>query len=288
MTNDDRRYRLSSGLAVYAASPGDARRGEYSVGEYFQSDLATLRPGATVFDIGANIGLFSLELLRRHGTDVRIFACEPAPRSFAFLQRNVRELFPDAAVSFRRCAVGERPGRTTLYFRPRVSQMSSLQREGVDDPDELIDAILKEPPAGFRPGASRLRRWLRPRAAALLKMASWWMGREVVEIPCEMTTVSEIIAQSDVETVDLLKVDVEGAELAVLQGIDADHWPKIEALLVEVHNHDGRVETIRGMLEAAGFARIDFSQEWPHEGTHIYMLEASRAARPVEAPASSA
>jgi hypothetical protein len=31
------------------------------------------------------------------------------------------------------------------------------------------------------------------------------------------------------------------------------------------------------MLESAGFPRISFSQEWPHEGTNIYMLEASRA-----------
>jgi FkbM family methyltransferase len=216
MADANRRYLLSNGLSVYGASRGDARRGEYSVGEYFHFDVA-LAPGATVLDIGANIGLFSLELLRRYGTDVRIFACEPAPRSFAFLERNVRELFPDASVSCKCCAVGEQAGRTTLYFRPRVSQMSSLQREGVDDSQELIDAMLKEPPADFPRSFSRLRRWLRPRAATLLKVASWWMGREVVEIPCEMTTVSDIIEQSGVERVDLLKVDVEGAELAVLR-----------------------------------------------------------------------
>jgi FkbM family methyltransferase len=275
MAKTSQRHLLSNGLSVYGASRSDARRGEYSVAEYFHSDLA-LAPDATVFDIGANIGLFSLETLRRYGTGVRIFACEPAPRSFAFLQRNVRELFPGASVSCKCCAVGEQAGKTTLYFRPRVSQMSSLQREGVDDSQELIDAILKEPPADWSHSSSRLRQWLRPRAAALLKAASWWMGREVVEIPCEMTTISDIIEQSHVERVDLLKVDVEGAELAVLRGIKADDWQKIDALMVEVHDYEGRVETIRAMLESAGFSQIEFSQEWPHEGTHIYMLEASR------------
>jgi FkbM family methyltransferase len=276
MANANQRHLLSNGLSVYGASRSDARRGEYSVGEYFDFDLA-LAPDATVFDVGANIGLFSLELLRRYGTDVRIFACEPAPRSFEFLERNVRELFPDATVTCRCCAVGEQAGSTTLYFRPRVSQMSSLQRESVNDSQELIDGILKEPPAGWQHSSSRLRRWLRPKAATLLKAGSWWMGREVVEIPCEMTTVSDIIAQSGVERVDLLKVDVEGAELAVLLGIEADDWQKIQALIVEVHDHDGRVERIRGMLETAGFDRISFTQEWPHEGTNIYMLDASRA-----------
>jgi FkbM family methyltransferase len=277
MANANQRHQLSNGLLVYGASRGDARRGEYSVGEYFHADLG-LAPGATVLDVGANIGLFTLELIRRYGNDVRVIACEPAPRSFAFLERNVRELFPGAAVTCRCCAVGEESGSTTLFFRPRVSQMSSLQRTGVDDSEELIDAILKEPPADFSHGTSRLRRWLRPRAAGLLKLASWWMGREVVEIPCEMTTISEIIEQSGVERVDLLKVDVEGAELSVLLGIKPDDWPKIQALVVEVHDYEGRVETIRGMLESAGFGQIGFSQEWPHEGTNIYMLEAKRAA----------
>jgi FkbM family methyltransferase len=276
VANANQRHLLSNGLSVYGASRSDARRGEYSVGEYFDFDLA-LAAGATVFDVGANIGLFSLELLRRYGTDVRIFACEPAPRSFEFLERNVRELFPDATVTCKCCAVGEQAGTTTLYFRPRLSQMSSLQRDSVNDSQELIDGILKEPPASWQHSSSRLRRWLRPTAATLLKAGSWWMGREVVEIPCEMTTVSDIIEQSGVERVDLLKVDVEGAELAVLLGIKADDWQKIQALIVEVHDHDGRVERIRGMLESAGFGRISFSQEWPHEGTNIYMLDASRA-----------
>ncbi len=283
MANANRRHLLSNGLSVYGASRAEARRDDYLVGEYFHSELA-LGPGATVFDIGANIGLFSLELLRRYGTGVRIFACEPAPRSFAFLERNVHELFPDASVSCRCCAVGEQAGRTTLYFRPRVSQMSSLQRGRIDDSQELIDAILKEPPAGFQRSSSRVRKWLRPRASMLLKAISWWMGREVVEIPCEMTTVSDIIEQSGVERVDLLKVDVEGAELAVLRGIKAEDWQKIGALVAEVHDRDGRVETIRGMLESAGFAQISFSQEWPFEGTNIYMLEAIRALPSVDSP----
>jgi FkbM family methyltransferase len=276
MANAHQRHLLSNGLSVYGASRSDARRGEYSVNEYFDSDLA-LGPGSTVLDIGANIGLFSLELLRRYGTDVHIVACEPAPRSFAFLERNVRELFPDASVSCKCCAVGEQAGSSTLYFRPRVSQMSSLQRDGVNDSQELIDGILKEPPSGWQHSSSQLRRWLRPKAATILKAASWWMGREVVEVPCEMTTISDIIEQSGIERVDLLKVDVEGAELAVLLGVKADDWQKIQSLIVEVHDHDGRVERIRGMLESAGFGRIEFSQEWPHEGTSIYMLEASRA-----------
>ena len=44
---------------------------------------------------------------------------------------------------------------------------------------------------------------------------------------CQLKTLSEVIRESQVERIDLLKVDVEKSELDVLAGIDEDDWPKI-------------------------------------------------------------
>src|SRR5262249_41902221 len=46
-----------------------------------------LRPGDTVVDVGANIGLFAL-LVRLEVPDARILAIEPAPAAFARLAAN--------------------------------------------------------------------------------------------------------------------------------------------------------------------------------------------------------
>ena len=38
------------------------------------------------------------------------------------------------------------------------------------------------------------------------------------------------------------KVDVEGAEAAVLQGVEPGHWPAIRQVVVEVNDIDGAAE----------------------------------------------
>ena len=45
---------------------------------------------------------------------------------------------------------------------------------------------------------------------------------------CELRTLSRFIDAHDVKTIDLLKIDVEGAELAVLGSIKEDHWGRIK------------------------------------------------------------
>lgn len=268
---------LRSGLSVQGLSRTESRREQYLIGEYFRSDFAW-RPGMTVFDIGANVGMFSLELLRRCDGDARIFAFEPAPSSFEMLERNIRESFGNAPVSVRRVAVSDRRGQATLYHRPRLSVLSSLRPEPIIDGPSAVDAILKEPPSDYPQRLSApVRRILRPVISPLLRLFCWWLAVKVVEVPCEVTTVSDVIRESGVERVDLLKVDVEGAELDVLRGITDEDWPKIQAIAAEVHDIDGRAETIRALLTSAGFDRVDITQEWPFEGTSVYMLDARRA-----------
>jgi len=61
-------------------------------GEYEGSNLAFLKsvckPGATVVDIGANIGVFTLAASQSVGPSGAVFAFEPAPGIFHRLSRN--------------------------------------------------------------------------------------------------------------------------------------------------------------------------------------------------------
>lgn len=56
--------------------------------EYLRHGIV-LRPGDTIFDVGANIGLFALRAVRACGNDLRLFAFEPVPDTFRYLQKNL-------------------------------------------------------------------------------------------------------------------------------------------------------------------------------------------------------
>jgi hypothetical protein len=53
--------------------------------------------------------------------------------------------------------------------------------------------------------------------------------------------------------VDLLKVNVEKAELDVLGGIREEHWDRIPQLVVQVHDIEGRVDRVRADLHGRGY-----------------------------------
>lgn len=269
------RVTLPSGLSVSGASRADARS-QHFVLDYFRPGV-DIHGGMTVLDVGANIGFFSLEVLRRCGGDVNLFAFEPAPETFTRLRRNVRTLFPDAPAHLDRRALADSPGEATLYHRPRISVTSSLRREPLGDADVLLEGMLRDPPAEYR---GVFPAWFRQLphglAAALLRLAARWAHGRVVETPCAVTTVSAVLREHAIGQVDFLKVDVEGAELDVLRGIEPEDWPRVRRLAVEVHDLDGRVRTIRGLLEANGFDQVSVTQDWPFEGTNVYMVHAAR------------
>jgi FkbM family methyltransferase len=256
-----RRRVLPNGLEVSGASRVDTRYQQFIL-DYFRPDVDFFP--MTVMDVGANIGLFSLEVLRRCGGDVALLAFEPAPETFAHLRQNLAEHFPDARVRLFRRAVGERPGEATFYFRPGASATSSLYPEAMGgDTGPIIDAVVRELPAGADGPQvpAWFRRLPRPVIQQLIRIGARLMVKPPVETRCKVTTVSEVLREESIEGVDFLKIDVEGAELDVVRGIRPEHWQRIRRVSVEVHDSNDRLRTIREILEGPGFDDVRVEQE---------------------------
>jgi FkbM family methyltransferase len=77
--------------------------------------LSCLKPGTCVFDVGANIGYYTLLAARAVGPAGVVYAFEPEPRNFALLSRSVAE---NGFTNVRAlaAAVSDRAGRSRLHL----------------------------------------------------------------------------------------------------------------------------------------------------------------------------
>ncbi len=208
-----------------------------------------------ILDVGANIGMSTL-FFHRECPGTRIFAFEPSPKTFAVLSANVRRWGIDAKLYD--CALGASPGTAVFTHYPSKSIMSGLFadpeadkqttkayliNEGIDaaDADDLLDSA-------FTPE----------------------------RFDCRIETVSSIIDENGIKAIDLLKIDVEKAELHVLRGVRDEHWSLIRQVVAEVHDIDGRVDAVTSMLETHGFT-TSVKQDPMLKNTGMYDVIALRS-----------
>ena len=93
--------------------------------------LEHARPGSTVLDIGANVGLHTLRLSRRVDSG-QVVAFEPDSANFALLKRNLERNGAKNVVAHR-LALSDAPGRALLYQSSTNRRGLSLARGNVDD-----------------------------------------------------------------------------------------------------------------------------------------------------------
>ena len=115
-------------------------------GEYESRELDVLleaaRRAQIVFDVGANVGWYTLNIARaiaRRGGHV--YAFEPIPRTFGVLQHNVRLNALQSCTTLSRLGLGER-AETVQFYLPRVtgSVAASMQPLFADQENEQVTA----------------------------------------------------------------------------------------------------------------------------------------------------
>jgi FkbM family methyltransferase len=91
---------------------------------------ANVRPGNTVLDIGAFLGLYAIVSARFAGAAGRVIACEPTPSSLPLLYRHLAMNRVQQTVTTLPCAVGKLHGGVEL-FQHREAYRNAV---GVKDP----------------------------------------------------------------------------------------------------------------------------------------------------------
>lgn len=193
-----------------------------------------LRPGMMVVDAGANAGEITLFCAKRVGSSGRVLSFEPLKRIADRLERNVG-LNGFDQVEVVRMGLSDMPGEAALY----------------DTEGQFADGSTHEGLSTIFPTGVR--------------------AREVQRIA--LTTLDRLLEEGRFDRLDVLKVDVEGAELAVLQGA-RDVLKRFRPwVIVEVQELTSGAASYqpRDILRLLGelgyrFFRID-RERWPREIT---------------------
>jgi FkbM family methyltransferase len=101
-------------------------------GAYEAAELAVLLAAAegaeTVFDIGANVGWYTLHLARALGPAGRVFSFEPMPATFAALERNVALNGLEDRVTLNRLGLAEEAGEAEFFVPEETGSVAASRR----------------------------------------------------------------------------------------------------------------------------------------------------------------
>jgi len=211
---------------------------------------------ACIFDVGANIGLFTLFASRLAPQSV-IYSFEPIPPVFEILRRNAE--IHGLNTKLFECGLSNVSQQASFTYYPNVSLISGRFADVVADSETVKSFVMGQ---GNNLPVEQLDELIAERLTS-------------EHFTCQLKTLSEVIRDEGVEKIDLLKIDVEKGELEVLAGIDDSDWPKIQQIVMEVHDLDGRVRQVTELLSRHGFA-VNVQQDAMLEQTNLYNLYASR------------
>ena len=170
--------------------------------------------GRIVYDIGAYRGITTIFFARGVGPDGRVISFEPNPHSNRRLREAV-SLNGFSNVQVMDMAVGKEQSRTTMAFKRTEMARASVELD---------------------------------RKEVLLRSK----GAEAIEV--EVDALDSIIKQHSLPRPDFVKIDVEGLDEQVLEGMTStmeDHKPN---LFLELHGHGAtdRLERLRRIMTLLG------------------------------------
>ncbi len=271
------RYRLPNNLAVVHLNKNET---DHLYREVFERDAYSkhgikIHDGDCVFDVGANVGFFTL-FAHRSGRNVKVYAFDPNPYVFEVLRLNT-ELYGVNAELFE-CGLSNQAKPATYTFYPKFSQLSGLYADA-DEDREVVRSFIRN------------QQERRAGAAVRIDIAADGQVGELIEellderfesqsFGVEVRRLSDIIREKNVSRIDLLKINVEKSELDVLEGIDEQDWKKIQQIILELHNIEGRLEIVTDLLRRHDYSVV-VEKDWSLERTSDsnYYLYATRGSR---------
>jgi FkbM family methyltransferase len=239
--------------------------------EYLQYGI-DIKDNDVIFDVGANIGLFSIYMAQK-ARGLKIFAFEPVPPIFEVLEANLKNT--SAKIKTYQIGLADHSETTKIHYYPRVSADSAIVPFDFDLKVSQFVENYNESIVEMMPNAKYVPKFLRK---YIVKSGLKRMYKSEM-LDCTLRTLSDIIAENEIKQIDLLKIDAENYEWEVLQGINEEDWNKIRQISMEIHTHikggENLLDNIKNLLKERDFSfKLDMEGRFAFGG--VFMIYAKK------------
>jgi amino acid adenylation domain-containing protein/FkbM family methyltransferase len=264
-----RQYELPNGMVIIHLNKNET---DFVYQEIFEEQSylrhgILINDGDCIFDVGANIGLFTLFIALAY-KNVVIYAFEPIPPIFEVLRLNTGLYSSNNNIQLFDYGLSREAKQEQFTYYPYVSVISGCYANTKDEQEVIRLSLINQQKIAANETAlsnEEINDLLTERLQSQ-------------EFSCHLKTISEVIRENGITQIDLLKIDVEKSELDVLAGIQEEDWQKIRQIVVEVHDIDGRLECMTGLLENHSY-NLAIEQDTVLKDTGLYTIYAVRPSK---------
>ncbi|MCZ2127913.1 MAG: FkbM family methyltransferase [Anaerolineales bacterium] len=222
------------GVQCYVSSVKELRRSQREFDDGMTDWLASFQAGEVFYDIGANVGMFSLTAAKIHNQQVKVYAFEPSFSTFASLIKNIAANgFGEVVFPFS-FALGARGGIHSFNYTDLTPGASV----------HTLDSAVNQTGQTFAPAFSQ-------------KVIAY--------------SLDELIEEHNFEAPTHVKIDVDGGEKEIVEGMKRLlAGSAVKSVMIEVTEtqaDDARVRELFDIFKSAGFVETKRIQ---HAGFKTY------------------
>lgn len=236
-----RRRVLPNGLAIAEMNRHEtdySYQGIFNQQTYLRHGIS-IRDGDCIFDVGANIGLFSLFAVMVC-SNATIYSFEPNPQVFPILQANASLYAPNAKVANFGLSCEPKSASFTSYAG--WSLLSGFYPD-IEREQQVVSHLI----SNLRQAMTASELDARAPDESIVVAA---ISGETYLAP--LKTLSMVIREKGINRIHLLKINAQKSELDVLCGVSAGDWSRIEQIVVKTDTR-ANLERILALLKSKGY-----------------------------------
>jgi FkbM family methyltransferase len=267
--------KLKNGMSIFAVSDADLK-GLYEkifVNESYGKNGIQVSGGAVVFDVGANIGMFSIWLCTK-AKELRVHSFEPIQSTYRALEKNVAIHCPRTTA--HNVGIGSECKEIEFTHYPLMSQMSTGHDHDAKTRRLMGDGMLSSP---FKvlPLPIAIVLWLLPGRGLKERFVGFLLNHilQRKKVKGKIVGLEKMIDDLGVEAVDLLKINAMGSEIDIIVNTPESVFSRIHQLIVETHDGQSVADELVSTLERRGY-QVDVESEDLLENAYIHIIYAKR------------